>query len=119
MNCNNIRKKHILIGIAIVMLMSLTIGLSVGLTMRVPEATWNPDSPRTSVLILNTYSSYIAVITDDNGKEEYAGVDFRFTFGRNTDVYKSCSVTWRGQLFIFGGRHETKQISKVNGCKLE
>ena len=72
-----------------------------------------------SVLILSTYKSNKAVITDGNGKEEYPVNDFMFMFGTNTEAAYSCSVTWRGELFIFGGYAEKRQISKLNGCKLE
>ena len=65
--------------------------------------TTTPVLPGSSVLILNTRSSSNeAVITDGNGKEEHAGDDFRFTFGENTEVECSCSITWHGELFIFG-----------------
>ena len=75
--------------------------------------TTTPVLRGTSVLILNTfYSSNEAVITDGNGKEEHAGDDFRFTFGENTQVEGSCSITWRGELFIFGGDYEDRQILK-------
>ena len=76
--------------------------------------------PGESVLILNTYSkSNKAVITDANGKEEYMDKDFSFTFGQDTEVYHSCSVTLRDELFIFGGMDDSRQITKLNGCKLE
>ena len=89
-------------------------------TTTTSKTTTTTSSPGESVLILNTRnSSNKAVITDGNGKEEYQGDDFSFTFGKNTEVYGSCSVTWRGELFIFGGDEETKQISKLNGCQLE
>ena len=76
-------------------------------------------SPGESILILNTWNANNAVITNGNGKEEYPGNDFSFTFGKNTEVYKSCSVTWRGEFFIFGGFDDKKQITKLNGCRLE
>ena len=81
--------------------------------------TTTPAVSRKSVLILNTRNSNNAVITDGNGKEEYPADDFFFMFGNNTEVYRSCSVTWHGELFIFGGVNDQKQISKLNGCKLE
>lgn len=42
--------------------------------------------------------------------------------GRNrflTEVYNSCSVTWRNELYIFGGRHRKQSISKLNGLRLD
>ena len=40
-------------------------------------------------------------------------------FGPETEVHLSCSITWRGEMYIFGGAYQTTQISKLNGCKLE
>ena len=39
-------------------------------------------------------------------------------FDENTEVFWSCSVTWRNHFYVFGGYSETRQISKVTGCKL-
>ena len=39
-------------------------------------------------------------------------------FGEGTQVYYSCSVTWRNQFFVFGGYNHKRQISKLSGCKL-
>ena len=50
---------------------------------------------------------------------EQAGDDFRFIFGEHTEVLYSCSITWHGEFFIFGGSTERRQISKLNGCTLE
>ena len=41
----------------------------------------------------------------------------------NTEVYRSCSATLKGELFVFGGNSELnnmrKQVSKVMGCGLQ
>ena len=37
----------------------------------------------------------------------------------NTEAFLSCSITWNNQLFIFGGKHEKRQISKLTGHKLQ
>ena len=42
-----------------------------------------------------------------------------FLYGFGTEAYRSCSVIWRGEFYISGGRYEKKQISKLNKCKLE
>ena len=82
-----------------------------------PKSTTTSALPRKSVLILYKKDfSNKAVVIDENGKEED---DFSFTFGENTEVSFSCSITWHGELYIFGGDTETKQITKLNGCKLE
>ena len=85
----------------------------------------------TSILVLNTkyaicYTSTLRLcksnpplITDSNGKIEYGGTDFDFTHGPNTEVYESCSLTWRGDFYIFGGSRQKTQIAKLSGCELE
>ena len=50
-----------------------------------------------------------------NGEEKHPTI----TYGEETEVGYSCSVTWKGELFIYGGWTERTQISKLNGCKLE
>ena len=41
----------------------------------------------------------------------------------DTEVYRSCSATLNGELFVFGGYSESnnlrKQVSKVKGCGLK
>ena len=77
-------------------------------------------SPRTSVLVLNTfYESNVPAITNVDGKDERAITDFMFMFDKSTEVFFSCSLTWRGEFIIFGGDDETKQVAKLNKCKLE
>ena len=36
-----------------------------------------------------------------------------------TETYYSCSVNWKNQLFIFGGRTERRQISRLTGHRLK
>ena len=71
------------------------------------------------MLIVNTYNSNIPIITNSAGKVEHPIDDFMFVFGDETQAYASCSVTWRGQFFIYGGYDLKTQISTLNGCKLE
>ena len=37
----------------------------------------------------------------------------------NTEIFQSCSVNWKNQLFVFGGENKRKQISRLSGYKLE
>ena len=69
------------------------------------------------MLILNTRSSSnIPIITNGQGFEDH---DFTFEFETDTQVYRSCSVTWRNEHFIFGGNTKTTQISQIIDCKLK
>ena len=36
-----------------------------------------------------------------------------------TDAYRSCSINWNNQLFIFGGGGDHRQISRLTDHKLE
>ena len=77
----------------------------------------------TSILILNDQSERnIPVITDSTGKTEYAGQDFNFHSGYRTEIKQSCSVTFRGEFYVFGGdfgKKMEKQIAKVTDCSLK
>ena len=42
-----------------------------------------------------------------------------FNFGYGTEVYFSCSLQWQNQFYVFGGKNEKKQVSVVNGNRLE
>ena len=82
------------------------------------------DPSLTSILILNTQDreeprNIPVIINVRNGNVEYPIDDFMFLYAKESEVYESCSMTWRGKFFIFGGRYEQKQISSLNGCKLE
>ena len=44
-------------------------------------------------------------------------VDFTYNF--MTEVWKSCSVHFQGEVYVFGGQTKGTQISKISGCGLE
>ena len=64
----------------------------------------------------NPYSSSVPVLTDDSGKDDR---DLRFVIDDDVEVYKSCSLTWRGEHFVFGGNDKRNQIAKIVGCELK
>ena len=75
-----------------------------------------PMEMSTNVLILNTFSpSNRPLIINASGE---LGSGFTFSFGDKTEAYRSCSITWQKELFVFGGRFEQTQISKVIDCQL-
>ena len=71
---------------------------------------------RTPVLILSSLG--IPVITDMGRTVKYGGTDFEFEFETDTQVYYSCSINWQGDLYLFGGQTEKRQVSRVEGCQL-
>ena len=40
-------------------------------------------------------------------------------YGEDTEVYTSCSVTFRNRFYVFGGLSQKRQISEVTQCKLK
>ena len=72
----------------------------------------NPD-----ILILSTYrSSSVPVVTNASGKDDR---DVNFVIDDGAEVDLSCSLTWRGEHFIFGGYNKVNQIAKIIGCELK
>ena len=52
-----------------------------------------------------------------NPRGGYDKLDFQF--GKTTEVYKSCSLQWHNHYYIFGGYNERRQVSMVNGNRLQ
>ena len=90
------------------------------------EPTIPPSSPQTSpptslpsttappkltdILILSTfYSSSLPYLTDVNGKNVSLE---SFEFDRKTEVKNSCSLTWKGEHYVFGGETFRRQVSQ-------
>ena len=45
-------------------------------------------------------------------------INSRFTFDSRTEIYQSCSVTWRNINYVFGGAKQPQQISRLSSCGL-
>ena len=56
-----------------------------------------------------------AMLVNSAGDQQELGC---FEKAVKTDAYQSCSLTWNNKLFIFGGAYERKQISRLDGYKL-
>ena len=46
-------------------------------------------------------------------------LNFVLSFGEDTEVHKSCSVTFRNRNYVFGGVNHRRQISEVKNCELK
>ena len=70
---------------------------------------------------MNTYhkTKNIPVITDMGRSIKYGGNDFHFEMGSDTQVFYSCSITFKGKFYVFGGVNEKKQISVIDDCMLK
>ena len=42
-----------------------------------------------------------------------------FEFDKGTEIYYSCSVQWHNHHYVFGGYRNRRQVSMVNGKRLE
>ena len=59
-------------------------------------------------------------MTDTMGTVKYGNsTDFEFEIKRQTEVFESCAITFKGEFYVFGGNNKNTQISKINNCKLE
>ena len=52
-----------------------------------------------------------------NPRGGYKQLDFEF--GNKTEVWFSCSLQWQNNYYVFGGETERRQVSVVNGNRLE
>ena len=52
-----------------------------------------------------------------DGRGQSKGIGFSYGSG-GTEVDRSCSIVWRGQMVVFGGYNYKRQISVVNNCQL-
>ena len=74
-----------------------------------------------AVLALNTNKFYTrprknwAILVDSHGDKTDLSC---FQKGEHTEAYKSCSVTWKNQMIVFGGEIERQQISRLDGYEL-
>ena len=56
-------------------------------------------------------------MTDRYGREDY---DINFEYGEGTSVYLTCMLFYNNEPWFFGGEGDNvRQISKINGCRLE
>ena len=67
------------------------------------------------ILAINTYDNKRAYSINPNGSFEKVN----FEFGMNTEVDYSCSLQWQNNYYVFGGHKERRQVSVVNGNRLE
>ena len=79
--------------------------------------TTKAPSQATEVLVLNTRKNAdnVPIITNAAGRQD---TNFEFVFGEGTQVYLSCSMTWKNDLYVFGGNPNKRQISQLVGCQL-
>ena len=68
------------------------------------------------ILAINTYNGDKRAYSI-NPRSGYQKLDFEF--GADTEVHQSCSLQWQNTFYVFGGKNEKRQVSMVNGNRLE
>ena len=89
------------------------------ITTTVGTTQTTPISERNTILLLNTKSpKNIPLMFNSTG---FVDRNFLFLFDDHTSVYESCGLTFRNEFYIFGGEGfgQTRQLSKIEGCKLK
>ena len=69
-----------------------------------------------AILVLNTDDGFRKPLLFDDEGRSYP--NFTMKFGENTEVWHSCSVTFRNRFYVFGGGNQKRQISEVTKCGL-
>ena len=74
------------------------------------------------ILAISTYDYKMIMEYDKraysiNPRGGYQKVDFEF--GKETEVFQSCSLQWQNRYYVFGGFHKQRQVSLVSGNRLE
>merc|ERR1712021_293119 len=67
------------------------------------------------ILVINSYRDEKSTIIDLDG---FASASNKVTFNDFTDAYEACSLIHRGEMLIFGGDTQPKQISRVSDCQV-
>ena len=66
------------------------------------------------IFAINTYGETRSILIDGFGESK----DTEFEFSLNTEVHYSCSVLWGNQMYVFGGKDNPNQISRIEDCRL-
>ena len=74
------------------------------------------DVEKKAILVLNTNDGFRKPLLFDDEGRSYP--NFTMKFGENTEVWHSCSVTFRNRFYVFGGGNQKRQISEVTKCGL-
>ena len=69
-----------------------------------------------TVLALNNNAGWQAALIDSNGRQEKLGC---FVPDLVSEAHQSCGLTWENNMYIFGGKFNKRQISRLNRYKLQ
>ena len=68
-----------------------------------------------TVLVLNSRGGNAPLLVDAKGRNDRNRI---MSFGYDTEVHFSCSITFRNRFYVFGGKKHKRQISEVAKCVL-
>ena len=70
-----------------------------------------------SFLVLNTaLSKSTPLLMTDSGE---VNLNLNFKLGERTEVFRSCSVNFKGDMLIFGGDRQRQQVGELSSLSLE
>ena len=79
-------------------------------------ATTATTATPTTVLVMNSRNGWKPIVLiDETGRHDEVSC---FTTEQNTEAYGSCSISFQNDFFIFGGKNQVRQISKLSGYTL-
>ena len=87
-----------------------------------PCNTGNGECRSKWILVLSAHTStFNSLIMDGKGQSKEIGFNFGKAGSKNgrTEVKGSCSIVWKGEMYVFGGSHVKRQISIVDKCQLK
>ena len=67
------------------------------------------------ILVVNSWQRSVSLMIDGRGESK----EVKFELGDTVQVSDSCSITWQGKMYVFGGSHQARQIAVVGKCKLK
>ena len=70
-------------------------------------------------LILNTYPAEVPNQPVIVGLDAGYNYELDFAYESDTEAFGSCSVLFAGDMLIFGGYNEPRQISRVDECRVK
>ena len=74
------------------------------------------EAQKNGTLVLNDHTIWNDQLII-NGEQESKKVGINFEV--ETEVSESCSIVWQGDMFLFGGKYNKRQISIVDECNLK
>ena len=85
------------------------------MTTDMNEMTTTASTDKVLVLSTDSYGNYrpAILINFDGTQKELGCFDYA-----GAEAYGSCSINWENQIYIFGGKNQNRQISRLDGFRI-